>query len=142
RDDQLVRITARALHVEEAFAAGTARLVDHHHRGGHQVVLGDDALDHTGHLVGAAAGAGRNNELDRPRRLPRGTGWREDGAEYRGHAHAQGKNCSIHGVYSPGCDAWAVFRPSNILAVLGPRSRCGIQDTNLNAFIPSTILSL
>jgi hypothetical protein len=33
-------------------------LVDHHHGLLHQAVLGDDALDDAGHLVGAAAAAG------------------------------------------------------------------------------------
>ena len=72
RDDELVRIAARTLHVEEAFAAGAARLVDDHHRLLHQAVFGHDALDDARHLVGAAAGAGRHDELDGTRRLPRG----------------------------------------------------------------------
>ena len=38
----------------------------------HQVVLGDDALDEARHLVGAAAGAGGNDELDGLGGLPRG----------------------------------------------------------------------
>ena len=58
------------LHVEKAFAAGAAGLVDDDHRLLHQVVLGDDALDDARHLVGAAAGAGRHDEFHRPRRLP------------------------------------------------------------------------
>ena len=40
----------------------------------HQVVLGDDALDDAGHLVGAAAGAGGDDEFDRAGRLPGGVG--------------------------------------------------------------------
>ena len=75
-DDDLVRVVARVLDVEEALAAGAARLVDHHHRRLHQVVLGHDALDRARHQVGAAAGAGRNDELDRPGRLPLGLCWR------------------------------------------------------------------
>ena len=59
-----------ALDVEEAFGAGAARLVDDDHRLLHQVVLGDDALDEARHLVGAAAGAGGNDELDGAHRLP------------------------------------------------------------------------
>ena len=43
-----------------------------HHRLLHQIVLGDDALDGARHLIGAAAGAGRNDEFDRTGRLPRG----------------------------------------------------------------------
>ena len=35
-----------------------------------RLVLGDDALDDARHLVGAAAGAGRHDELDRAGRLP------------------------------------------------------------------------
>ena len=38
----------------------------------HQLVLGDHALDEARHLVGAAAGAGRHDELDRLGRLPCG----------------------------------------------------------------------
>ena len=71
RDDDLVRIAGRRLHVEEAFAAGTAGLVDHDHRLLHQIVLGHDPLDRARHLIGATAGAGRNDEFHGPRRLPR-----------------------------------------------------------------------
>ena len=66
----LCGLPLRVLDVEEALAAGAAGLVDHHHRLLHQVVLGDDALDGARHLVGAAAGTGRHDDLDRPRRLP------------------------------------------------------------------------
>ena len=66
----LCGLSARSLEVEEAFAAGAARLVDDDHRLLHQIVLGDDALDGAGHLIGAAAGAGGNDELDRAHRLP------------------------------------------------------------------------
>jgi hypothetical protein len=71
RDDDLVRVAARGLDVEESFAARAAGLVDRDDRLLHQVVLGDDALDHAGHLVGAAAGAGRHDELHLAGRLPR-----------------------------------------------------------------------
>jgi hypothetical protein len=70
-----VMIAARCLEVEEAFAAGAARLVDDDHRLLHQTVLGDDALDRPRHLIGAAAGAGRNDELDGPHRFPCGGRW-------------------------------------------------------------------
>jgi len=70
RDHQLVRVVARAFDVEEALAAGAARLVDDHHGLLHQIVLGDDALDHPRHLVGAAAGAGGDDELDVARGIP------------------------------------------------------------------------
>ena len=52
-----MRVALGRLHVQEAFRAGTARLVDHHHGLLHQVVLGDHALDQPRHLVGTAAGA-------------------------------------------------------------------------------------
>jgi hypothetical protein len=39
-------------------------------------VLGDDALDRPRHQIGAAACAGGNDELDRPRRLPLGERWK------------------------------------------------------------------
>ena len=58
------------LDLEEAFGAGAAALVDGDHRLLHQVVLGDDALDEARHLVGAAAGAGRDDELHGLGRLP------------------------------------------------------------------------
>ena len=44
--------------------APPALLIDDH-RLLHQIVLGDDALDEARHLVGAAAGAGGDDELDR-----------------------------------------------------------------------------
>ena len=61
-----------SLDVEEALGAGAAGLVDHHERLLHEIVLLDDALNHAGHLIGAAAGAGRNDELDRLGGLPLG----------------------------------------------------------------------
>ena len=67
----LVRVARRALDVEEAFAAGAARLVDHDDRLLHQIVLGDDALDGPRHLIGAAAGAGRHDELQPAASAPR-----------------------------------------------------------------------
>src|SRR3546814_15382550 len=69
-DDDLMRIAARVLDVEEAFAARAAALVDNHQRLVHELVLLHDALDHAGHLVGTATGTGRNDELDSLRRLP------------------------------------------------------------------------
>jgi hypothetical protein len=70
-----VRIAARCLEVEEAFAPGAARLVDDDHRLLHQIMLGDDALDRPRHLIGAAAGAGGNDEFDGPHWLPSGGRW-------------------------------------------------------------------
>ena len=58
------------LHLQEAFGTRPAALVDGDHRLLHQVVLGHHALDEAGHLVGAAAGAGRDDELHRLGRLP------------------------------------------------------------------------
>src|SRR3546814_3562595 len=69
-----MRIAARVLDVEEAFAARAAALVDNHQRLVHELVLLHDALDHAGHLVGTATGTGRNDELDSLRRLPLGLG--------------------------------------------------------------------
>ena len=63
RDDDLVGIALRPLHVEEAFGPGAARLVDDDQRLLHQVVLGDHALEEARHLVGAAAGAGRKSMI-------------------------------------------------------------------------------
>ena len=73
----LCGLPLRALDVEEAFAAGAAGLVDHHHRLLHQAVLGDDALHGARHLVGAAAGAGGHDDLDRAVGLPSGVRGRE-----------------------------------------------------------------
>ena len=70
----LCGLPLRALDVEEALAAGAAGLVDHHHRLLHQAVLGDDALHGARHLVGAAAGTGGHDDLDRAGRLPRRVG--------------------------------------------------------------------
>ena len=78
-----MRVALRALHVEEAFRARAARLVDDDERLLHQVVLGDDALEEARHLVRAAAGAGGDDELDGLGGLPgrqRGRGG-EDGRE-------------------------------------------------------------
>jgi hypothetical protein len=64
RDDQRVVVALLALDVEEAFGSGPAGLVDDHHRPRGEIVLFRDAGDETGHLIGAAAGAGRDDELD------------------------------------------------------------------------------
>src|SRR3546814_1204153 len=69
-----MRIAARVLDVEEAFAARAAALVDNHQRLVHELVLLHDALDHAAHLVGTATGTGRKDELDSLRRLPIGLG--------------------------------------------------------------------
>ena len=61
----LCGLRAEPLTSRKPFGAGAAGLVDDDERLRHQVVLLDDALDHARHLIGAAAGAGRNDELDR-----------------------------------------------------------------------------
>jgi hypothetical protein len=91
RDDDLVRVALRLLYGEKTLGAGATRLVHRDQRLLHQIVLGDDALNQPRHLVGAAAGAGRNYELDRFGRLPCGgvTGGgktrRNNGARYCNH---------------------------------------------------------
>jgi hypothetical protein len=46
-------------------------LVDHNDGLLGQVMLGDNALRHAGHLIGATAGTGGNNNFDRMGRFPR-----------------------------------------------------------------------
>src|SRR6185312_1324397 len=98
RDDDLVGIALRALHVEEAFGAGAAGLVDDDHRLLHQVVLGDDALQEARHLVGAASGAGRDDERDRLGGLPREGGRRQRGTqrERRRKRDGTAKHGTVH----------------------------------------------
>src|SRR2546422_6538213 len=78
RDDDGVRVTLLTLHVQEALGAGAARLVDDDDRPRRELVLLGDAVDEPGHLVGAAAGAGGNDELDGLGGLPRGGGSRQE----------------------------------------------------------------
>ena len=100
-DDDLVRISWRSLDVEEAFAAGAARLVDDDHRLLHQIVLGDDALDGARHLIGAAAGAGGNDELDWSHRLPCGSRRGRDSARADRGNRPERKICrTLHLVHS------------------------------------------
>ena len=63
-NDQLVIVALGILDVEKSFAASSAGFIDHHNRLFGQIVLGDDALHHTGHLVRAPAGTGGNNDFD------------------------------------------------------------------------------
>src|SRR5919106_3835005 len=63
-------IAGVSLDVEEAFSAGAPGLVDHANRLAHRVVLLDDALNHARHLVGPAARACGDDELDRLRGFP------------------------------------------------------------------------
>src|SRR5262249_51788810 len=71
--DDLVRVALRTLCVEEALAAGAARLVQDDERLIHEIVLLDDALQRARHLVGAAARARRHDEFNRLGRLPLGS---------------------------------------------------------------------
>ena len=64
-DDDLVRVTLGALDLQETLGTCTAGLVDDDHRLRHQLVLDDNALDESGHLVSTAAGAGRHDKFDR-----------------------------------------------------------------------------
>ncbi len=73
-EDHLVGVAGLRLAVDVALGAAAARLVDHHHRLVDELVLGDDALDRAGEVVGAPAGPRRRDELDRLRRLPLGGG--------------------------------------------------------------------
>ena len=68
----LCGLPSEFLHVQEAFAARSAGLVHDDQRLLHEVVLLNDALDHAGHLVGAAARAGRHDEFHRLGGLPLG----------------------------------------------------------------------
>ena len=70
RYDDLVRVALGALHVEESLGPRAAALVDDDHSLFHEAVFGDDRLDDPRHLVGAAAGASRHDELHRLGRLP------------------------------------------------------------------------
>jgi len=70
RDDDLVLFAVGGLHFKEAFGARTTRFVDDDHRLVHQRMLLDNALKHPGHLIGAAAAAGRHDELDSLGRRP------------------------------------------------------------------------
>ena len=99
RDDDLVRVAARSLEVEETFAAGATRLVDDDERLLHQIVLGDDALDRPRHLIGAAAGAGGNDELDRSHRLPGGGRGNRDPGRAQCRNRSERKMCRTHHLF-------------------------------------------
>ena len=58
-----MRIALGTLDIQEAFSAGSAAFVDHHHVAGHQFVLLDNGIREPRHLIGAPAGACRNDEL-------------------------------------------------------------------------------
>jgi len=72
---------------------GAAGLVDDDDRLLHQLVLAGHPLNEARHLVGAAAGAGGNDELDRLGRLPRGrryrNGARNDSCDQRSQRYLQ-----------------------------------------------------
>ena len=106
RDDDLVGIACVGLDVEEALGAGAARLVDDHDRLRHQLMLLDHALDHARHLVGAAAGARRHDELHGLGRLPC-----DGGARQRRYRHAGARS-----------DCGAEQRASSVLSCAPPDS--------------------
>jgi hypothetical protein len=68
----LYAIAGRRLAVLEAFSAAAAALVQHDDRLVDELVFRDDRLNRTREIVGPAAGSGRDDELDRLRRLPVG----------------------------------------------------------------------
>ena len=70
-DDDRVGVALLALDVEEALRARAARLVHDDERPRRELVLLGDARDQARHLVGAAAGARRDHELDRAWSAPR-----------------------------------------------------------------------
>ena len=71
-DQHLVGVAFAGLHVHQRFGAGRPALQRHHHRLLHQIVLLDRRLHHARHLVGGAAGAGRDHDFNRLGRLPGG----------------------------------------------------------------------
>src|SRR6185312_15783740 len=71
-----VRVADRRLAVEEPFGAAAATLVEDDDRLLGELVLDDDRLHGAREHVGAAAGAGGDDELDRLARLPRRGGAR------------------------------------------------------------------
>ena len=97
-EDDAVRIALGALAVDIAFGAGATALVHHHDRLLGELVLGDDRLDDAGEIIGAAAGARSDDELDRLGRLP---GLRGTDAAKREHASERSRNGDgLHG-FSP-----------------------------------------
>jgi hypothetical protein len=73
-DDQFVGVTFGVFGRKESFAARATRLIDDHDRLLRQIVLGDDPLHDTGHLVGTPTGARRDYDFDRLGGFPRGVG--------------------------------------------------------------------
>src|SRR5262249_22119928 len=71
RDNDGVGVALLALDVEKAFGSRAAGLIDDDERLRGKLVLLSDAGDEPRHLVGAAARAGRHDDLNRFRRLPR-----------------------------------------------------------------------
>ena len=113
RDDELVRVAARGLHVHQPFDARLAGLVDDVDRLRRQLVLGHQLLDQPRHLVGAAAGAGRHHQLDGRGGFPgagRARGSGQHGAQDKPGAGGQeaGNACRRHDAPTEGC---ATVRP-------------------------------
>ena len=69
-NDDLVRVPIGALHVEKAFGARAAGLVDDDEGLIHQVVLLNNTLNHARHLVGAPARACGHDEFNGLGRFP------------------------------------------------------------------------
>jgi hypothetical protein len=65
-----VGIALDALAIDKGFRAGAATLVRNHNGGWHQIIFLGNRLDNASELVGASAGAGGRNELNRLLGLP------------------------------------------------------------------------
>ena len=76
REDHLMRIARGAPRVDERLGARSAAFVRHDNRPTDEAIFLQDGLDDTGELIAATAGAGGDDELNGPRRLPRAIGWR------------------------------------------------------------------
>ncbi len=88
-DQNLVGIAFAGFHVHQCFGTGCAALQRHHHRLLHQIVFLDRGLHHARHLVGSAAGAGRDHDFNWLGRLPAGDRRRacQHGRQRRGGLH-------------------------------------------------------
>ena len=65
RHDNFMRIAFGLFDSQKALCTRAARFIDNNQRLFHQLVLDDDALDQTGHLVGPAARTCRHHKLHR-----------------------------------------------------------------------------
>src|SRR6266545_2726351 len=103
RDDDGVRVRLLALDVQKPLGAGPARLVDHDERARGELVLLGDAGDEPRHLVGAASGPRRDDELDRLGRLPGrdGGGGRRDNEDRADEQSREPSPVTCHVLSSP-----------------------------------------